>query len=95
MANWRGPPDAHDDHAFNQRSVAGILNMIRTVGAMVEAHERAEQLVATLEAGLVRNAPNSGDQRIIPLLEACLTSDPWGRQRKAPCFSGGLGAAGT
>ncbi len=30
-----------DVHAFNQRSVAGILDMIRTVGAMVEASERA------------------------------------------------------
>ena len=53
-ANGRGPPDAHDVHAFNQRSVEGIPDMIRTIGAMVamvEARERAEQLVATLEAG--------------------------------------------
>ena len=41
-----------DLHAFNQRSVAGILDMIRTVGAMVDARDRAEQLVALLEAGL-------------------------------------------
>ncbi|HKM74036.1 MAG TPA: cobalamin-binding protein [Stellaceae bacterium] len=41
-----------DVHAFNQRSVAGILDMIRTVGAMVDASERAEQLVGTLEARL-------------------------------------------
>jgi iron complex transport system substrate-binding protein len=36
-------------HAFNQRSVAGILDMIRTVGAMVGASERASRLVSTLE----------------------------------------------
>src|SRR5271165_7101477 len=42
-----------DVHAFNQRSVAGILDMIRTVGAMVGASERAFRLVSTLETGLV------------------------------------------
>ena len=41
-------------HAFNQRSVAGILDMIRMVGAMVKASEPAEQLVAQLETGLVQ-----------------------------------------
>jgi iron complex transport system substrate-binding protein len=40
-------------HAFNQRSVAGILDMIRLLGAMVAASERADELVATLEADLV------------------------------------------
>jgi iron complex transport system substrate-binding protein len=39
-------------HAFNQRSVAGILDMIRMFGAMVDASERAEELVGALEAGL-------------------------------------------
>jgi iron complex transport system substrate-binding protein len=39
-------------HAFNQRSVAGILDMIRTVGAMVGASEKAERLTAELTAGL-------------------------------------------
>src|SRR6266851_8745527 len=41
-----------DVHAFNQRSVAGILDMIRMLGAMVDASERAEELVGALEAGL-------------------------------------------
>jgi iron complex transport system substrate-binding protein len=41
-----------DVHAFNQRSVAGILSMIRTVGAMVGASERAFQLVSALETSL-------------------------------------------
>ena len=39
-------------HAFNQRSVAGIFDMIRTVGAMVGASERAFRLVSTLETRL-------------------------------------------
>jgi iron complex transport system substrate-binding protein len=41
-----------DVHAFNQRSVAGIRDMIRMLGAMVDARERAEQLVIALEARL-------------------------------------------
>src|SRR6266436_2702601 len=41
-----------DVHAFNQRSVAEILEMIRMLGAMVDASERAEELVGALEAGL-------------------------------------------
>jgi iron complex transport system substrate-binding protein len=40
-------------HAFNQRTVAGILDMVRVLGAMVDASGRAEQLVTALEAGLV------------------------------------------
>ena len=39
-------------HAFNQRSVTGILDMIRMVGAMVGASERAEELVETIETRL-------------------------------------------
>jgi iron complex transport system substrate-binding protein len=38
--------------SFNQRSVAGILDMIRMLGALVEASERAEALVGALEARL-------------------------------------------
>ena len=37
-------------HAFNQRSVDGILAMIRTVGALVGATDRAERLVDQLRA---------------------------------------------
>jgi iron complex transport system substrate-binding protein len=36
-------------HAFNQRDVAGILAMIRTLGALVGASMKAEQLVTGLE----------------------------------------------
>jgi iron complex transport system substrate-binding protein len=39
-------------HAFNQRTVAGILDMIRTLGAIVGTSENAEKLVRTLEARL-------------------------------------------
>jgi iron complex transport system substrate-binding protein len=38
--------------SFNQRSVAGILDMIRMLGAMVDASERAAELVGALEARL-------------------------------------------
>jgi iron complex transport system substrate-binding protein len=39
-------------HAFNQRTVAGILDMIRTVGALVGAASNADRLATTLAAGL-------------------------------------------
>ena len=39
-------------HAFNQRTVAGILDMIRTLGALVGAKERAEALAEGLAANL-------------------------------------------
>ena len=35
-------------HAFNQRDVAGILAMIRTLGALVGASDKADALAATL-----------------------------------------------
>jgi iron complex transport system substrate-binding protein len=37
-----------DVYAFNQRSIAEILDMIRTLGALVGAAERAERLAAEL-----------------------------------------------
>ncbi|PWE33260.1 cobalamin-binding protein [Maritimibacter sp. 55A14] len=43
-------------HAFNQRDVAGILAMIRSLGAMVGAGDRAEALAERLEARLARIA---------------------------------------
>src|ERR1700726_4819950 len=39
-------------HVFNQRDVAGILAMIRTLGALVGAAERADQLAAGYEERL-------------------------------------------
>jgi len=41
-----------DVHAFNQRSIAGILDMIRMLGAMVDANECARRLVEMLETRL-------------------------------------------
>jgi iron complex transport system substrate-binding protein len=37
-----------DVHAFNQRSIAEILDMIRTLGALVGAFDRAERLAGDL-----------------------------------------------
>jgi iron complex transport system substrate-binding protein len=39
-------------HAFNQRTVAGILDMIRTLGALVGAAQRADALADRLAANL-------------------------------------------
>jgi iron complex transport system substrate-binding protein len=39
-------------HVFNQRSVAGILDMIRRLGALVGCADRAAALAGRLEAGL-------------------------------------------
>ncbi len=39
-------------HLFNQRDVAGILAMIRTVGALVDARDRAEALARGYEKRL-------------------------------------------
>jgi iron complex transport system substrate-binding protein len=36
-------------HAFNQRNVAGILAMIRTLGALVGAGDKADRLATSLE----------------------------------------------
>jgi iron complex transport system substrate-binding protein len=39
-------------HAFNQRDIAGILDMVRTLGALVGAREKAEALVHSLRQRL-------------------------------------------
>src|ERR1700760_1763083 len=39
-------------HVFNQRDVAGILAMIRTLGALIGAPERADRLATGYEARL-------------------------------------------
>jgi iron complex transport system substrate-binding protein len=41
-------------HAFNQRDLAGIFAMIRTVGALIGAVDKAEALARSLEAGLAQ-----------------------------------------
>ena len=45
-----------DVHVFNQRDIAGILAMIRTLGALVGAAERAEGLARDLERRLAEIA---------------------------------------
>jgi iron complex transport system substrate-binding protein len=49
-------------HVFNQRDIAGILAMIRTVGAIVGAAERADQLANTFEQRLARIAATPRQQ---------------------------------
>ena len=50
-------------HAFNQRDIAGIFAMVRTVGALAGAADKAEKLARSYEArlsevaGLVRSRP--------------------------------------
>ena len=41
-------------HAFNQRDLAGIFAMIRTLGALVGAIGKAEELARTLEARIAQ-----------------------------------------
>jgi iron complex transport system substrate-binding protein len=43
-------------HVFNQRDVAGILAMIRTLGALVDAAARADQLATLYEKRLIEVA---------------------------------------
>src|ERR1700719_375180 len=47
-------------HAFNQRDIAGILAMIRTIGALVGAQVEAEALAQSYEARLASIASTSG-----------------------------------
>src|ERR1700732_1868293 len=54
-----------DVDAFNQRSVAGILDMIRTLGAMIDASEQARQLVGTFETRQPTDAAPGQVQRAI------------------------------
>jgi len=53
-------------HVFNQRDIAGILDMVLTVGRLVGAVGRAEELVCQLRA-LLAAARAAGDARIARL----------------------------
>ena len=46
-------------HVFNQRDIAGILAMIRTLGALVGAAERADQLATGYEQASRRRSRRS------------------------------------
>src|SRR5262245_17108575 len=52
-------------HAFNQRDLAGIFAMMRTLGALVAVREKAERLCAELEDRLssVRAAAGAGTRK--------------------------------
>ena len=50
-------------HAFNQRDVAGILAMVRTLGALTGVPERAEALVKNLSQGMEMAAVPAGTPR--------------------------------
>jgi iron complex transport system substrate-binding protein len=47
-------------HAFNQRDIAGILAMVRTLGALVGAPAKAEALARSLERRLSEIAARTG-----------------------------------
>lgn len=53
-------------HAFNHRSVAGILRMIRTLGALIGCTDQAEALVAGYEARIkaLRETPRPTRPRV-------------------------------
>ncbi|WP_127090510.1 cobalamin-binding protein [Aquabacter cavernae] len=65
-------------HAFNQRDVAGILAMIRTLGALVGAAEKAEALATGYEARL------AGIAAICPPIRPKVYFEEW----DAPLISG-------
>src|ERR1700748_3717903 len=50
-------------HAFNQRDIAGILAMIRTLGALVGAASRAESLADDLRRNLDANTARAPAHR--------------------------------
>ena len=55
-------------HAFNQRTVAEIFDMIRILGAIVGAAERADSLVLKLDADVAAARRRGGELRRRPLV---------------------------
>jgi len=53
-------------HAFNQRDVAGIFGMIRTLGALIGAVEKADALARTLEQRLAQARERAAARREQP-----------------------------
>jgi len=53
-------------HAFNQRRIAEIFDMIRMLGAIVGAAERAERLVDELDAGIADARRHATQLRYLP-----------------------------
>jgi iron complex transport system substrate-binding protein len=50
-------------HAFNQRDIAGILAMIRTLGALIGEGDKADALAGSYERRLAEIAANAGAGR--------------------------------
>ncbi len=53
-------------HAFNQRDLAGILDMIRTLGALIDAADKAEPLAQSLEQRLTQAGAHASQIKIKP-----------------------------
>ncbi len=53
-------------HAFNQRTIGGILAMIRTLGALIGAGPRADALAAELEANVERVRSRAAKSKVHP-----------------------------
>ncbi|MCB2112509.1 MAG: cobalamin-binding protein [Parvularculaceae bacterium] len=53
-------------HAFNHRTVAGIFSMIKTVGALIDEPEKAENLSARLQSRIDRERKNSNTHKRRP-----------------------------
>ena len=53
-------------HAFNQRDLAGIFAMIRTLGALVGASDRADALARSLEQRLAQTQERAATRRDRP-----------------------------
>src|SRR5690349_9811973 len=49
-------------HLFNQRDIAGILDMIRTLGAFVDAQVKADELAVRLTRRLAQLAADASDR---------------------------------
>jgi iron complex transport system substrate-binding protein len=55
-----------DVHAFNQRTIAQILDMIRTLGALVGVSQRAERLVREFETAIASARRRAGQNERRP-----------------------------
>src|SRR6187455_2975556 len=53
-------------HAFNQRDLAGIFAMIRTLGALVGVPQNAEALAASMETNIALAHAKATQRRIKP-----------------------------
>ena len=62
-------------HLFNQRDIAGIFAMIRTVGALIGAGDKAEALARSLEARVTEVARARGIGAAARLLRGMERSD--------------------